>query len=98
VLATTYNNIIKEGKAFDLVFVSSDQDEDSFKEYFGSMPWKAVPFSDEERRQKIGEDFGIRGIPALIVVNSQGQVISKDGRTDVTKHKEKAFDTWAAAK
>ncbi|CAF3576239.1 unnamed protein product [Rotaria sp. Silwood1] len=30
---------------FDIVFVSSDQDEKSFNEYFQTMPWKAMPFS-----------------------------------------------------
>jgi len=98
VLATAYTNLIKDGKAFEVVFVSSDQDQESFDEYFGSMPWKSVPFSDEERRQKLGEEFGIRGIPALIILNADGKVISKDGRADITKNKEKAFDIWAAAK
>lgn len=45
----------------------------------------------------MSEEFGIRGIPALIVVAPNGTVITKDGRSDVMKSKTAAFDTWAAA-
>jgi len=97
-LSKTYQDLIKESKPFEIIFVSSDQDEDSFKEYFGSMPWKAISFEKEDVRTALGEKFGIRGIPALIVLNSEGKVISKDGRAEVMKSKEKAFDTWSSAK
>lgn len=32
----------------EIVFVSSDRDEDSFDEYFDSMPWLALPYSERE--------------------------------------------------
>ena len=96
-LSKTYQDLIKESKPFEIIFVSSDQDEDSFKEYFGSMPWKAISFEKEDVRTALGEKFGIRGIPALIVLNSEGKVISKDGRAEVMKSKEKAYDAWVSA-
>ncbi len=37
------NNEIKD--KFDIVFVSSDKDQDAFNEYFKEMPWKALPYS-----------------------------------------------------
>jgi len=97
VLAGVYETLVKAGKAFEIVFVSSDQDADSFEEYFGVMPWKAVKFDEEDRRQALGEEYGIRGIPALIIVNAEGKLITKDGRADVSKLKDKAYDAWAAA-
>jgi len=96
-LSKTYQDIIKANKAFEVVFVSSDSDEDNFKEYFKSMPWKAVSYEKEEFRTAIAEKFGIRGIPALIVLNSEGKVISKDGRVEVMKSKEKVYDIWATS-
>lgn len=96
-LNTTYNNLVKSGKPFEVVFVSSDQDQEGFDEYFGTMDWKAIPYVDEEKRQSLGEHFGIRGIPALYILDKEGKIISKDGRSDVMKSKEQAFDTWAAA-
>ena len=38
------------GKNFEVVFVSSDRDEDSFKEYYAEMPWLALPFADRDRK------------------------------------------------
>lgn len=40
----------EKGRTMDVIFVSSDQDEDSFKEYLNEMPWKALPFSDRDRK------------------------------------------------
>jgi len=30
---------------FEVVFVSGDRTQDAFNEYFGEMPWLAVPFA-----------------------------------------------------
>ena len=38
------------GTKFEIVFVSSDKDEQSFGEYFEEMPWLALPFSDRDRK------------------------------------------------
>jgi nucleoredoxin len=48
VLAKIYNDMepaLKE--KFEIVFVSSDENDDTFNEYFQTMPWKAVQFSGE---------------------------------------------------
>ena len=37
-----------KAKGLEVVFVSSDRDEASFKEYFGEMPWLALDFSDRK--------------------------------------------------
>ena len=47
-LADWYNKL-KEGDIgdkFEIVFLSSDRDEKSFKEYFGEMPWHAVSYDN----------------------------------------------------
>ena len=38
------------GDEFDIVFVSSDRDEKSWKEYFAEMPWKALDFADRDKK------------------------------------------------
>ncbi len=47
-LAEQYNNL--KDKPFEIVFISSDRDEQAFHEYHGSMPWLAVPFSDRDAK------------------------------------------------
>ena len=38
------------GDKLEIVFVSSDKDEEAFQEYFKEMPWYAVPFSDRDKK------------------------------------------------
>lgn len=54
--------------AFELVFVSSDRDVEGFNEYFGTMPFGALPYEEREAKHLLGNRFGIRGIPALLVL------------------------------
>ncbi|CAF2642610.1 unnamed protein product [Rotaria sp. Silwood2] len=80
---------------FEIVFVSSDKDEESFKEYFQTMPWKAIPFSDQARARKLGEKFNVDGIPALIVLLPNGAILTCDGREDIVKKGEEAIRLWS---
>ena len=54
-LAEFYNEFTKkdgnQGK-LEIVFVSSDQNADQFKDYFKDMPWKCLPFADRDRKVK----------------------------------------------
>jgi nucleoredoxin len=94
VLAEFYN-IYKEeiGENFEIVFVSSDRDASSFQEYYGSMPWTALPFEARDRKQSLCETFGVRGIPTFIVVDPEtGKVIDADGRNTVQNSHGNAKD------
>jgi len=62
----------------DIVFATADEDEDSFKEYFNEMPWKAIPFSEKDRVRSLGEKYPVDGIPSLIVLSATCEVISND--------------------
>lgn len=70
-------------KGIEVVFVSSDMDENSFKSYHGEMPWLAVPYADRTRASTLGDKYGVEGIPALIVLNANGDVVTKEGRAEV---------------
>ena len=92
--ARVYTALQAQQKPFAVVFVSADQDQGAFDEYFGEQPWYAVPYSDSEQRDRLNEAFSIRGIPALMVLNQEGQLVSKEGRPEVMKNKENAFALW----
>lgn len=49
VLAEFYNTH-HEAKNFEIVFVSSDRDTESFNGYFGEMPWLALSFDDRTKK------------------------------------------------
>nr|GEW57873.1 probable nucleoredoxin 2 [Tanacetum cinerariifolium] len=59
----------KEGKEFEIIFVSSDEDLNAFNNYYESyMPWLAIPFSDLETKKALNKRFDVEGIPCLIIL------------------------------
>jgi len=92
--ARIYTSLSNSHKALAVIFVSADQDTEAFNEYYGEQPWYAIPYDNQDQRDSLNEKFGIRGIPALLVLDKEGSLITKDGRADIMKLKEKAFDAW----
>lgn len=77
-LAEVYNELSSKGD-FEVIFVSADEDDESFKEYFSKMPWLAIPFSDSETRDNLDGLFDVVGIPSLVILDENGVVLTKDG-------------------
>jgi thiol-disulfide isomerase/thioredoxin len=81
-LAEWYNNGGKE-KA-EIVFVSWDQDEASFKEYYESHPWVAVPWGGpREAIAGNGPVPSCGGIPTLMVFAPDGSFMTDEARGDI---------------
>ena len=78
-----YEHAKSKNRALDVVFVSGDRDENSFREYFGKMPWHALPFADRQRQQQLSANFGIRGIPSIVLLSSSGQLLDASARGKV---------------
>jgi len=92
-LAKCYEECKKQGKKFEVVFLSSDQDDDSFKSYFADMPWLALPYSQRALKELVSKAFEVRGIPTLVLLDPKtGEVITKDGREAVSTGAE--FFPW----
>ena len=72
-LVEWYNDFKAEHPNFELVFVSSDQDEEAMEEYIKGekMPWPYVKFdkAKDEAFQKYSSD----GIPYLVLVDEDGK-------------------------
>jgi len=79
-LAGWYNKDLKS-KGFEVVFVSSDREEDAFKKYFAEQPWLALDYGDRKRKEQLSNLFGVRGIPSFVIIDADGSVITKDGRS-----------------
>ena len=48
ILGKFYSDLIESGSSdFEVIFASWDNDEQSFKNYWESQPWKAVPYGSE---------------------------------------------------
>jgi nucleoredoxin len=82
-LAEWYKNGLKD-KGLEVVFVSSDKTEDAFKEYFAEMPWLALDYSDRKLKGELSNMFGVEGIPSMVIIDADGSVIAKDGRSAIS--------------
>ena len=96
VLAEFYNQIqASDPSALEIIFVSSDQNEQSFQGYYKDMPWKALQFGNA-LKGSLGNQFGVTGIPCLVVLDHSGKLLTKDGRGHVQQFgPEKALEEWA---
>eukprot|EP00913_Durusdinium_trenchii_P014947 g14021.t1 len=81
-LAEAYTSHLKE-TGLEVIFVSSDRDDASWKEYCGEMPWLALP---REAKGPVASKFKVRGIPTMIILDpTDGSIITEDGRSAVMK-------------
>jgi len=92
-LAEAYKKDL-QGKGLEIVFVSSDKDEKAFEEYYGEMPWVALPFQDKARKTALDKKFKVSGIPSLVLLDSDGKLITKDGREAVSSDPSGAEFPW----
>lgn len=67
-LSEAYTKMKAERDDFELVFVSSDRDENAFNEYFDTMSFCALPYEHREAKATISKIFKIQGIPTLIML------------------------------
>ncbi|OAY74088.1 putative nucleoredoxin 2 [Ananas comosus] len=91
VLHKVYHQLKEEGSGFEVVFVSSDEDQASFDRFHRSMPWLAVPFTDLRSRRYLTQRFQIEGIPSLVVLGPNGELVSADGVELVCRYGARAF-------
>jgi nucleoredoxin len=102
-LAAFYNAVNKDKKRFEVVFVSGDEDEEHYKEYYKTMPWLTVAFTDPEK-DSLNEKYDVEGIPCLVLVDANGNCIKKAASADIWEFKaeepetvEKIMKNWAYA-
>jgi len=92
-LVKTYENIVNAGKKFEIIFCSGDHDENSFKEYLNTMPWKALPFKDS-REKELSALFEVSGIPHLVLIDENGKILTDNGRSAVSSDPEGNEFPW----
>jgi len=95
-LKAKYEEIKAAGGNFEIVFVSSDRDAASCAEYYAEMPWLLLDYSDREKKANLSDPmigFGVSGIPTLVLLDGEGKLITKSGRSCVMNT---PFAEWPA--
>jgi len=90
-LPKAYTKLTKEdNQSFEIVFISSDENEDGFQKCLKTMPWLALPFADRFKKGKLSRMYGVNGIPSLVMIDPKtGQAINPDAKRKILDDK-----TW----
>jgi len=81
-------------KGLEVIFVSSDRDEASFKEYFAEQPWLALDFADRATKEKLSNTFGVSGIPSVVILDENLKTVTTDGRSSLSADPTGAEMPW----
>jgi len=85
ILSEFYNECAKP-MGLEIIFVSSDRDEESFRAYFSKMPWLALPLEAQQIRNELSSAMHVRGIPSLVILNANtGHFVTDNARDEVAR-------------
>lgn len=96
-LGMFYDAVNSPQKQVEVIYVSRDKNPDQFNEYYSEMPWIAVPFEDKARITALGARYQIQQIPALILIDNQGNMKRNTCRMDVTNKGPGCLADWEQA-
>jgi nucleoredoxin len=92
-LAEMYKSTF-QAKGLEIVFASSDKDEGAFNEYYADMPWLALPYSNRELKETLSKKYKVRGIPSFVILDSDGNTITTEGRDEIMSDASGARFPW----
>jgi len=94
-LVDFYNQMKEKGKPFEIVFASCDNNKSDMYNYMKEMkmPWLSIPFKGKIYK-KLSKKYSVTGIPALIIIDQKGNIITKNGTGEVGGRGQKAYDQW----
>jgi len=94
-LAETYKKVTGAGKKWEVIFLSSDKDQQAFDGYFKEHPWKALKYSERDLKETLSGKFRVQGIPTLIHMDPKtGAKLNMNGRNTITEDPEGANFPW----
>ncbi|KAK0571279.1 hypothetical protein LWI29_013567 [Acer saccharum] len=78
-LAKTYHEIKAKHPDFEVIFVSLDNDQESFNKYYSEMPWLTLPY-DDRREASLRRTFKSKRIPHLAAVGPNGKILTNEAK------------------
>jgi nucleoredoxin len=97
-LAEKYQELRKEGKKLEIIFVSSDRDENACKEYYAEHPWLLLDFADRDKKNALSTKYEVSGIPTLILLDNKLDTMVEDGRSAIMEVAFEDLKDYAAKK
>ncbi len=71
-------------KNFQIIFISSDSDQKSFNDYYKTMPWLALDYKEQRKREELLRKFNVTGIPKLVLIDGDsGEIICTNAKEQI---------------
>ncbi|MFH0938368.1 MAG: thioredoxin family protein [Planctomycetota bacterium] len=85
----------KNVKEFEVVFVSSDHTAADQAKYIkeAKMQWYVLKWKSKEG-DALKKKFNVSGIPKLVILKPNGELLTENGRNDVTSNPDKCLKQW----
>jgi nucleoredoxin len=80
VISTLYEDMIEYYDDIEFVFISSDKSNIEFNEYWDKMSFPALSYEYRDKKEELVKLYDIGPIPALIFIDTNGELITKDGK------------------
>ena len=93
-LMELYRLINEKNKKMEIILVPREETEDQFFNYYKKMPWLSVPFSDISRIRRLISTFGITRLPSLVILDKNGNFLTKDGVDNIEDYGIYSYDAW----
>ncbi|KAI9193671.1 thioredoxin-like-domain-containing protein [Polychytrium aggregatum] len=94
-LVSVYEKLKTQHQDFEVIFISSDREEEHYQKLLAKMPWLALSrMEGAEALIEFGELYTIDGIPQLVIVDSDGNVINRDAVASIHADPEGANFPW----
>lgn len=58
---------------------------ESYSNYLENMPWLSIPWQQATVRAELAQLYAIRGIPTLLLLDSNGHIITMDARAEMAE-------------
>lgn len=105
-LAERYRDLLRlgegqaegEAEALEIVFVSGDESDEEAMSYFESMPWKILDYEQRHLEEELSRKFEVRGIPTLVLVDAEGNLLTTEGREALFAVKPSGLKEYLAEK
>lgn len=84
-LVDVYEKLRANGENFEIVMISLDGDEESFKKSCEGVPWLALP-SKDKMCKKLARYFELSELPTLVIIGPDGKTIHDNVAEAIAEH------------
>ncbi|XP_048132428.1 probable nucleoredoxin 1 [Rhodamnia argentea] len=89
-LLEVYEKLKEKGESFEIVQIPLDDEEASFNQSFGSLPWLSLPLKDK-KCEKLVRYFDLSTLPTLVIIGRDGKTVHSNVAETVEEHGVEAY-------